>query len=99
MVFERYFTFIFFPFLMLLPFSPLSFLSFLTVVWFRAAISDNVSPPLIVTDLLAGFFLLLLRGDLRLSAFPLLLPRLLCEQDADVLLPEQLGVSDRKSVV
>ncbi len=71
---ERYLTLIFFPFLMLLPFRPLSFLSFLTVVLLRAAISDNVSPPLMVTDLLDERLLRLLRDDLRLLR--LLLPLL-----------------------
>ena len=73
MMVERYLTLIFFPFLMLLPFRPLSFLSFLTVVLLRAAISDNVSPPLTVTDLLDERLLRLLRDDLRLLRLLLLL--------------------------
>ena len=73
MMVEHYLTLIFFPFLMLLPFRPLSLLSFLTVVWLRAAISDNVSPPLTVTDLLDERLLRLLRDDLRLLRLLLLL--------------------------
>ena len=73
MMVERYLTLIFFPFLMLLPFRPLSLLSFLTVVLLRAAISDNVSPPLTVTDLLDERLLRLLRDDLRLLRLLLLL--------------------------
>jgi hypothetical protein len=73
MMVERYLTLIFFPFLMLLPFRPLSFLSFLTVVLLRAAISDNVSPPLTVTDLLDERLLRLLCDDLRLLRLLLLL--------------------------
>ena len=73
MMVERYLTLIFFPFLMLLPFRPLSCLSFLTVVWLRAAISDNVSPPLTVTDLLDERLLRLLCDDLRLLRLLLLL--------------------------
>ena len=73
MMVERYLTLIFFPFLMLLLFRPLSLLSFLTVVWLRAAISDNVSPPLTVTDLLDERLLRLLRDDLRLLRLLLLL--------------------------
>ena len=73
MMVEHYLTLIFFPFLMLLPFRPLSLLSFLTVVWLRAAISDNVSPPLTVTDLLDERLLRLLRDDLCLLRLLLLL--------------------------
>ena len=73
MMVERYLTLIFFPFLMLLPFRPLSLLSFFTVVLLRAAISDNVSPPLTVTDLLDERLLRLLRDDLRLLRLLLLL--------------------------
>ena len=73
MMVERYLTLIFFPFLILLPFRPLSLLSFLTVVLLRAAISDNVSPPLMVTDLFDECLLRLLREDLRLLCLPLLL--------------------------
>ena len=73
MMVERYLTLIFFPFLMLLPFRPLSLLSFLTVVLLRAAISDNVSPPLMVTDFFDERLLRLLRDDLRLLRLLLLL--------------------------
>ena len=73
MMVEHYLTLIFFPFLMLLPFRPLSFLSFLTVVWLRAAISDNVSPPLMVTDFFDERLLRLLRDDLCLLRLLLLL--------------------------
>ena len=73
MMVERYLTLIFYPFLMLLPFRPLSLLSFLTVVLLRAAISDNVSPPLTVTDFFDERLLRLLRDDLRLLRLPLLL--------------------------
>ena len=73
MMVKRYLTLIFFPFLMLLPFRPLSLLSFLTVVWLRAAISDNVSPPLMITDFFDERLLRLLRDDLRLLRLLLLL--------------------------
>ena len=73
MMVEHYLTLIFFPFLMLFPFRPLSLLSFLTVVLLRAAISDNLSPPLTVTDLLDERLLRLLCDDLRLLRLLLLL--------------------------
>lgn len=50
-----YFTLIFLPARMLLPDMLLSLRSFLTVVWWRAAISDRVSPFLMVTLLLPPF--------------------------------------------
>ena len=64
-----YFTLIFFPARILLPEILFSFLSFFTVVPLRAAISESVSPLLMVMLLPLEFFLLpfllrLLREDL-----------------------------------
>ena len=53
-----YFTLIFFPARILLPLMPFSLRSFLTVVPWRAAISERVSPFLMVILLLPCFLFL-----------------------------------------
>ena len=64
-----YFTLIFLPARMLLPDMLLSLRSFFTVVWWRAAISDSVSPFLMVTLLLLLFLFFLFFLPLLLLLF------------------------------